>query len=223
MIDNNNSSAIDAIRASYDRVADAYTEAIFRELENKPFDREILTRFAASVGGGRLIEIGCGPGHVARFLRDRGANVAGIDLSVGMVENARRLNPDIPFQVGDMTALNLEDGSVAAIAAFYAIVNLTADLRHRAFRDFARVLTPEGQLLLSFHIGDEVISPKDMWGKPVEMNFYMLNPEMIRGELEREGFAVEELTIREPYSPEVEHQTRRGYVWARKYQTVAMR
>lgn len=216
MIDDKNSSAIDAIRTSYDRVAGAYTEAIFHELENKPFDREILTRFAGSAGGGRLIEIGCGPGQVSRFLRDQGATISGVDLSPAMVEQARRFNPDIPFAIGDMTALALENGSIGAIVAFYAIVNLAAEMRQTAFREMARVLTPGGHLLLSFHIGDEVINPKEMWGKPVKMSFYMLDPEMIRAELEREGFAIEELTIREPYAPKVEHQTRRAYVWARK-------
>jgi SAM-dependent methyltransferase len=209
-------SSIEAIRTSYDRVADAYTRAIFHELENKPFDREILTRFAEAAGDGRVLEIGCGPGHVARFLRDLGADVSGIDLSLGMVEQARRLSPDIPFAIGDMTALDLEDDSVAAIVAFYAIVNLMAELRQRAFREMARVLAPGGLLLLSFHIGAEVIDPKEMWGKPVEMSFYMLDPEEIRVELQRAGFVVEELAVRDPYAPEVEHQTRRAYLWSRK-------
>ena len=46
-------SAIDSIRTSYDRVADAYAEAIFDELKEKPFDREQLARFAAATAGGR--------------------------------------------------------------------------------------------------------------------------------------------------------------------------
>jgi ubiquinone/menaquinone biosynthesis C-methylase UbiE len=216
VIHDKSSSAIDAIRTSYDRVAGAYAAAIFHELENKPFDREILTRYAAAADGGRVIEIGCGPGQVARFLRDQGADVCGIDLSPGMVEQARLLNPDIRFHVGEMTALQLEDGSVAAIVAFYAIVNLTVELRQAAFREMARVLTPGGHLLLSFHVGGEVLNPKELWGHPVEMNFYLLDPDEICAELQREGFAIEELAVREPYAPEVEHQTRRAYLWARK-------
>ena len=210
-------SQIDAIRASYDRVADAYAEAIFHELAHKPFDCHLLKRFAAATASsGPVIEIGCGPGQVARFLRDLGAAVSGIDLSPSMVEQARRLNPDIPFGTGDMTALDLEDASVAAIVAFYAIVNLTAELRQKAFHEMARVLAPGGHLLISFHVGGEVLGVKELWGRPIEMNFYLLDPDIIRDELQNEGFTVRELAIRQPYPPAVEHQTRRAYLWAKK-------
>jgi len=208
--------AINAIRTSYDRVADAYTEAIFHELDKKPFDREILTRFAAAVGRGPVIEIGCGPGQVARFLHELGVDVSGVDLSPAMVEQARRLNPGVRFRVGDMTVLDLGDGSVAAIAAFYAIVNLADELRRKAFGEMARVLVPGGLLLLSFHVGGEVLEEKEFLGRPIEMNFYLLDTEIIRTELQSAGLAVEELILREPYAPEVEYQSQRAYVWARK-------
>lgn len=209
-------SAIQAIRTSYDRVADVYAETIFHELDKKPFDREILTRFAASAGRGPVIEIGCGPGQVARFLHELGVDVSGVDLSPAMVEQARLLNPGVRFRVGDMTALEPEDGSVAAIAAFYAIVNLPGDLRREAFREMARVLAPGGLLLLSFHVGGEVLEERKFLGRPIEMNFYLLDPGMIRAELETAGFAVEELILRGPYAPEVEYQSRRAYLWVRK-------
>src|SRR5258708_1782037 len=58
----------------YDRVARAYAEKFFTELEQKPFDRELLDRFAADVRGrGRGCDLGCGPGHVGRYLAGRGS------------------------------------------------------------------------------------------------------------------------------------------------------
>ena len=64
-------------QSSYDRVADEYVRRIADELRDKPLDRELLDRFAASVGsGGPACDMGCGPGHVARYLRERGATVA---------------------------------------------------------------------------------------------------------------------------------------------------
>lgn len=140
----------------------------------------------------------------------------GLDLSPGMLEQARRLNPDISFRVGDMSALDLDDGSLRAIAAFYAIVNLNAELRHRVFLEMARVLAPKGLLLLAFHVGSEALDVKELWGRPIDMSFYLLDAAAIEAELKRAGFGVEEVTIRDPYPPDVEHQTRRAYVWARK-------
>ncbi|HET6218015.1 MAG TPA: class I SAM-dependent methyltransferase, partial [Acidobacteriaceae bacterium] len=51
--------------------------------------------------------MGCGPGHVARYLRNAGVTVFGLDLSTGMLEQARQLNPDISFREGNMLALEL--------------------------------------------------------------------------------------------------------------------
>ena len=37
------------IQQSYDRVADEYARYLFSELDKKPLDRELLTRFASRV------------------------------------------------------------------------------------------------------------------------------------------------------------------------------
>ena len=55
---------------SYDDVAEEYVERIFNELEHKPFDRQLLGRFAAETKSeGLVCDMGCGPGQVARRLR----------------------------------------------------------------------------------------------------------------------------------------------------------
>src|ERR1700722_7748599 len=62
--------------------ADEYARHLFSELDNKPLDRELLTHFAARVKGkGAVCDMGCGPGHIARFLHDAGTNVFGLDVS----------------------------------------------------------------------------------------------------------------------------------------------
>ena len=69
-------------QTSYDRVADEYVRRIFDELRHKPLDRQLLDRFAASVRDvGPACDLGCGPGHVARYLHEHGVQVCGVDLS----------------------------------------------------------------------------------------------------------------------------------------------
>src|SRR5919106_243783 len=76
---------------SYDLVADEYVRRIFEELQHKPLDRQFLDRFAASVRDvGPACDMGCGPGHVARYLHERGVRVCGVDLSAAMVKRASR-------------------------------------------------------------------------------------------------------------------------------------
>jgi ubiquinone/menaquinone biosynthesis C-methylase UbiE len=207
----------DAIQKSYDTIADEYARHIFSEFQNKPLDRELLTRFASRLKGkGEICDMGCGPGHIARFLRDAGTTVFGLDLSPRMLEEARRLNPDISCRHGNLLALDLPDASLAGIAAFYAIVNLPRTSLPQVFREMARVLEPDGLLLLAFHVGDETLHPDAMWDRPVSMSFYYFPPHAIERDLEAAGLVVEEVIEREPYAPEVEHQSRRAYIFARK-------
>jgi ubiquinone/menaquinone biosynthesis C-methylase UbiE len=206
-----------AIQKSYDGIADEYARHLYSELDNKPLDRELLTRLATRVKGkGAICDMGCGPGHIARFLHDQQTNVFGLDLSSRMIEEARRLNPEISFRQGNMLALDLPDTSLAGIAAFYAIVNLPRQALPQVFREMARVLKPDGLLLLGFHIGDETLQPDALWGRPVSMDFYFFPPHAIQHDLEAAGLVVEEVIEREPYAPEVEHQSRRAYIFARK-------
>src|ERR1700690_2619179 len=206
-----------SIRESYDRLAEEYARRLFNELHHKPLDRELLNRFArAAAPHGGLCDMGCGPGQVARYLRDAGAPVFGLDLSPRMLQQARKLNPDISFREGNMLALNLQDGSLAGIAAFYAIVNLPQPSLPLAFREMERVLQPGGLLLLAFHIGDETLHEEELWGQPISMEFFLFPTPVIRNHLEAAGLAIEEIIERDPYAPEVEYQSRRAYIFARK-------
>jgi ubiquinone/menaquinone biosynthesis C-methylase UbiE len=211
------SDVIHSIRESYDRLADEYARHLFDELRNKPLDRELLNRFAAEMTGrGQVCDMGCGPGHVARYLRDAGAGVFGLDLSTRMLEQARQRNPDICFREGNMLALELADATLSGIAAFYAIVNIPQESLPLLFREMERVLQPGGVLLLAFHTGNEVIHVQELWDQPVSLDFFFSQPSVIRHDMEGAGLRVEEVIERGPYAPEVEYQSRRAYIFARK-------
>jgi SAM-dependent methyltransferase len=203
------------LEASYDRIAAHYAEEYFKELERKPFDLEMLNDFALSVRAmGRVCEIGCGPGQVARYLQDRGVDMCGIDLSQEMVKVARRLNPDISFEQADMCALNSPDASLAGVIAFYSIIHLKREEAPRALLEMARVLKPGGRLLISFHRGEGELH-RDLWfDKPVSVDVTLLEPDEMSGYLEAAGFEVERIMEREPY--DFEYPTRRVYAFGRK-------
>jgi SAM-dependent methyltransferase len=200
---------------SYDRVAAEYAHRIFGELEHKPLDRQLLDRFAGRVQGlGPVCDLGCGPGHVARYLHERGVQVTGLDLSAEMVEQAR-LNPGIEFRRGNMLSLDIEDGAWGGIAAFYSIIHVPRTEITVALAEMNRVLRPGGLLLLAFHVGDETMHLDEWWGQPVSLDFRFFRPEEMADSLRRAGFEVEEIVEREPY-PDVEHPSRRAYIFARR-------
>jgi ubiquinone/menaquinone biosynthesis C-methylase UbiE len=207
---------LENLQASYDRVAEEYAQRIFDELQYKPLDRQLLDRLADSVpAGGIICDMGCGPGQIARYLCDRGAQVIGVDLSAHMIAEAQQLNPDIEFRQGNMLALDVEDEAWAAIAAFYSIIHVPREEVMLALHEFKRVLQPGGLLLLAFHLGAEVLHVEEWWGQPVSADFvYFQAPEM-QAYLQAAGFQMEDLIERPPY-PDVEHQSHRAYILARK-------
>jgi len=203
-------------RTSYDAVADEYTARIAAELKHKPFDRQLLDQFAEQVRDlGLVADMGCGPGHVARHLHDRGVRIVGVDLSPQMIECARRLNPSMEFQHGDMMALPVPNETWGGIVAFYSLIHVPRDRVVTALREFRRVLRPRGVLLLSFHIGAEVVHLDEWWGHPVSVDFVFFRSDEVERYLIAAGFEVERTTERDPYPPEIEHQSRRGYILAR--------
>jgi SAM-dependent methyltransferase len=202
------------IRKSYDTVAREYADEIYDELAGKPFDRELLDRFADRIGGGRVCDLGCGPAQIARYLRDRGVNAFGVDLSVGMLAQARRLNPDIPFVQSSMLALGLASESLRGIAAFYCIIHIPRERVVVALAELRRVLEPGGCLLITFHLGTEDSHHEELFGRPVSLDVALFTTNEMSGYLRAAGFRVEEALERDPYAPEVEYQSRRGYILA---------
>ncbi len=220
---------INQLQDSYDQVAGEYVTRIFHELEHKPLDRELLDRFAAEVRGlGTVCNMGCGPGHVAQYLHERGMHVLGTDVSPGMVEQARQLNPGIEFQQGNMSSLDVENEAWGGIVAFYSIIHIPRAEVISVLREFRRVLRPNGLLLLSFHQGQEIIHLDELWGEKVALDFvfFQLHEKValdfvffqlheMEDYLKAAGFEIEDSIERPPYEG-VEVQTQRVYIFARK-------
>lgn len=203
-----------ALQASYDAVAEEYVRRISRELESKPFDRALLDRFADRLAGrGTVWDLGCGPGHVARYLFERGVTVAGLDLSAALVAWARKLHPGISFEQGDFRRLPAADHDGAGIVAFYSILHLDRRVVTPTLVEWRRAIKPGGWLLLAAHIGDEVRHLDDWWGHKVDLDFTFFQVSELVGYLEAGGWRIEEATERDPY-PDIEVATRRVYILA---------
>lgn len=165
---------------------------------------------------GTVCDIGCGPGEIARYLRDLGADVIGIDLSEKMILEAETLNPDILFEQGNMLALDAQNHSFAGVAAFYAIVNLALDDVQTAINEFKRVIKNNGYLLLSFHSGnnESLRVERNVDGKNAAIDFIFFNADDILNILKDTGFEIVEAVIRYPYK-DTEYQSTRAYILAR--------
>ncbi|MFP3967187.1 methyltransferase domain-containing protein [Actinomadura fulvescens] len=192
-------SFVRTTRTFYDAVAVDYAERYKDQLDTVPLDRALLAAFAELAGGaGPVADLGCGPGRITGHLRSLGVDVFGVDLSAEMVALARRTLPQIRFEQGSMADLDVPDGSLAGVVAWYSIIHTPAERLPAVFAEFHRVLVPDGPLLVAFQVGEEPLHIAEPFGHQVALDFNRLSPDHVTGLLRQAGFQMIARTQREP-------------------------
>ncbi|MBG6101857.1 ubiquinone/menaquinone biosynthesis C-methylase UbiE [Micromonospora vinacea] len=185
-------------RTSYDTVAVSYARLVRDLLAEAPYERAALASFAELVrgaGGGPVADVGCGTGRITAHLHTLGVDAFGIDLSPGMIEVARRDHPELRFEVGSMTDLDLADGSMAGLVAWYSLIHIPDDDIDAVFAHFRRVVRPGGSLLLGFHVGDETtVKTEGYGGHPMNVHVHRRQPDQVAAWLRQHGFSVDSQT-----------------------------
>ena len=172
---------LDLVRSSYDRVAGPYVEMGIGDLAAEPWLRAGLAAFAEAVRGlGPVLDVGCGPGTVTAHLAGLGLDVSGVDLSPEMVAHARRLHPDLHFEVTSATALHLPPASLGGVLGWWSLFNLPRDVLPGVLATFAAALVPGGLALIGTHVGDgDVVRTEAYGGVPVSWTTHLWRPERL--------------------------------------------
>ena len=110
--------------------------------------RSLASAVAAFVhldGVDTVLDVATGTGLVLRALRDRGftGSVTGVDLSPGMIEEARRHLPDAALLVADAAGLPLADASFDLVTCVTGVQLFPHP--DAAIAEWARVLRPGGR------------------------------------------------------------------------------
>lgn len=112
---------------------------------------EHLARYqlaTALAPGRRVLDAACGEGYgTAMLAAAGGAPAVGADLDEPTVERARERYPACEFQAADIAALPFADGAFDLVVSFETIEHVPD--AEAALAELARVLAPEGLLLVS--------------------------------------------------------------------------
>lgn len=133
-----------SVAAAFDQRAATYDDsALHRDLA------DAVARFAPTAGARTVLDAATGTGLVLRAIRSRGsaARLIGADISTGMLEVARAAFPAAQFLKASAERLPVADGSVDLVTCVTAMHLM--DEPEAVFAEFARVLAPDGRLVLA--------------------------------------------------------------------------
>ena len=195
-------------RQTYNLAAERYHELFHNEMNEKEYDRRLLDSFASRFHKDSWIcDAGCGPsGHIGRYVFDKGIQVVGVDISDKCVELARRYNPKMRFERGDIGNLAFDDDSFDGIISYYSIIDTPKRYVGRIFREFHRVLKPGGNLLVAVKAGTTEGYMKDLLGIQTEIYFTLFTEKEITRYFEQAGFLLEFIEKRNPYDFEISNE-----------------
>ncbi|GAB4085376.1 class I SAM-dependent methyltransferase [Myceligenerans cantabricum] len=149
-----------SVRRAYDTVAEDYA-TFFHDASTETADNlAMVDQFADAVAEGPLpgvvLDAGCGTGRMSRYLAARGVAVQGIDLSPGMIAQARLAQPGVTFDVGSLTDLPYDDGTFTGVLLWYSIIHTPAHTQPDIFAEIRRVVRDGGHVLAGFQTGQGV-------------------------------------------------------------------
>jgi ubiquinone/menaquinone biosynthesis C-methylase UbiE len=196
---------------SYDRTATSYAERT--AIMPMPEQRERFMELLATPAG-RILDLGCGPGRDTRFYRERAYSVTGVDLSGGMLAEARRRVPGGQFIQADMRRLPLRSASFNGLWASASLLHLPKHSAGLALAEMQRVLAGNGLLFLAVKQGTAE-SWREPEGAGPRFYFAYYEAEELARKVEQAGFEI--LSLSENHSQVQRHPDGSPVRWINLY------
>lgn len=109
------------------------------------------------VKNGKVLDVGCGGGRDSALLQEKGLNPIGIDLSIGLIEEAKKRHPKIDFRHANMLDIPFPNDSFDGVWAHASLLHLETQEDVRiALSEFSRITKAGGILhaLVKAQTGD---------------------------------------------------------------------
>ena len=99
-----------------------------------------------------VLDAGCGTGRVARELVRHGLDVVGVDVDPEMLKTARRIAPNLDWQLGDLATVDLGRTFDAAVLAGNVMLFVSPGSEGAVVANLAHHLAPGGLLIAGFQL-----------------------------------------------------------------------
>ena len=129
---------------------------VYSHTKLSPPEATALIRYRDDIQGCRVLDLGCGAGRLATYLRPLTGEYVGSDVSSHMVAHCRRVFDEFPFVQADMRSLTpFDSGSFDTVLAVSNLFDAVShEDRLRVLAEVRRVLSPQGLLIFSSHNRD---------------------------------------------------------------------
>lgn len=97
----------------------------------------------------KVLDLGCGSGLLTRWLKDKGLDVRGIDFSRSLIDIAKKENPDVAFNISDISSTPYSIGSFDIVVSGL-VMHYVQDLCI-VFTEVARILNSNGIFIFTMH------------------------------------------------------------------------
>ncbi len=143
-------------QVDYDQIASTYDR---RFKDGRPRGTEtVLLSLAQVLHAERLLEVGCGSGHWLALLRPATPHLYGLDLSAGMLSQARRSHGELALVRGRAGQLPFPDASFDLVYCVNALHHF--EQQHTFIAEARRLLRPGGALAV---VGFDPRQHRDKW------------------------------------------------------------
>lgn len=196
---------LDSLINSYNQAASTYAVRFGQKSKNDVELRFFQSFINLITPRGTILDAGCGPGHNSQFLHDRGFQLIGADLSMGMLKVAQSNFRGPIWLQADLRHLPLPKKSIDGILAAYSLIHLPQADIVPALQQFHGLLRNKGVLFLSLQEGTEKGQQRNLPGSnyPVVYNCY--TAEEMGSFLNEAGFVIIDSIIRRADKGELPH------------------
>jgi 2-polyprenyl-3-methyl-5-hydroxy-6-metoxy-1,4-benzoquinol methylase len=179
----------------YNNMAEEYTSLFWEDHSDDPETDQFLKLLSPR---GTILDAGCGPGNISRYLVSKGFSVIGVDFSEELIKIAQKKVPQAVFHVMDMRKLEFLENSFNGIYSAYSFMHIPNEDVLLTLKEYRKVLRPDGALFLSAKEGEGESYLEEPLANNELCYFNFYNSDWLTGQIEIAGFIIKKLVKKYP-------------------------